>query len=622
MQQKQCLQEKMATEPIGYRLSERVGGTESVMNLLSWAIDRHGAAISSPSVVLRDRRATSRESGGPGDGTDDALDSDLISVFTCVDDLSANEEVFRIPPSVYLRAESPGKWRDALERVLAEDPDLRRRHAELSERDKLSFRLLLECGDEGSHWRPYIDALPRDDPCLSSWDQESLSLLRGTPIWRSTKCFRDNLDILGEPGSDLAHFASLAASRLPSGNDRPKLRWCHQMVMSRAFGIKYGGNSGGQEENGDPLPTLVPVVDLLDHSNEAKVSWTVGEASGGSFVFRVDAAVPRGGQLFTNYGGKGNEELLRGYGFTLESNPHDFYVIELGVGGSEMRDDPTAWNLRLRLLQLLGCKKSHSLTMSDPFPTALLAAATACVLPQAEVYLSLASLAEGVEAPPLGSWLRAARRRCHALRALEMLRSQIEGNLAKLTEVATIEEDEGGLHGYTSYASESRFRHLMAVHYRLGLKRILREAAARVAEAEKTFLILDSVAGSNKNDNGGGEEESDILEVDLASLGSGAAKAHKTRLMVALDLPMAHFFSPDAMADPAKSLSYLCTCASLMSMKVEKLGKLGSEGLLERSDELERVRARLRDKVSAHTPFVIVSTQGLTSHLLSLAFDE
>jgi len=42
-------------------------------------------------------------------------------------------------------------------------------------------------------------------------------------------------------------------------------------------------------------------------------------------------------QVFNNYGPKGNEELLRGYGFCLVDNPVDVAHFRVGVDPATLR---------------------------------------------------------------------------------------------------------------------------------------------------------------------------------------------------------------------------------------------------------------------------------------------
>ncbi|KAK3096331.1 hypothetical protein LTR53_019401, partial [Teratosphaeriaceae sp. CCFEE 6253] len=54
---------------------------------------------------------------------------------------------------------------------------------------------------------------------------------------------------------------------------------------------------------------LFPVQDAGNHSNDAHVDWAYDP---GRFSVSINEAVEAGGEVFNNYGGKGNEELLMG----------------------------------------------------------------------------------------------------------------------------------------------------------------------------------------------------------------------------------------------------------------------------------------------------------------------
>lgn len=470
----------------------RVGGDESISRLVAWAASQGAKTAVCTSIKL---------------------DTNIGAFFnSSSEEVKAGEEIFVIPPTVYLHASSEGEHFEDLRAQCKRDENLADKYGRLSERDKLSLRLVLEVVDKRSHWSAYVNALPKEDPCLSSWDMESLKYLEHTPIWKSTKGFQINKDILGDPSAQLLECVELLR---PASVPASVTRWCHQMVMSRAFGIKF-------EEEGETLPTLVPVVDLLDHSNEAKVSWSMKrhEQHGGNgaasethhsrseifgaskhFHFKLDGPLQGRSQLFTNYGKKGNEELLRGYGFTLMDNVYDFYIIELGIGGlsgSDEQDDPTAGTTRVALLHKMKCKKTHALSFRDPLPTELLAAATVCILPQQDVYYFYAQQASG---NTIDQWLEAEVNYIHVLKALKMLHTQISSALNKMCQVATIEQDESNLFSYKSYSCENKFRKLMAIQYRLGLKRILRESKRKIMElvsklVGKNMTLSSSLANS------------------------------------------------------------------------------------------------------------------------------
>lgn len=70
---------------------------------------------------------------------------------------------------------------------------------------------------------------------------------------------------------------------------------------------------------------LLPLVDLLNHDLKAKVDWLVSKD--GYFEFKAEDAAR--GQLYNNYGMKGNEELLLAYGFCLEDNEADSAAVKI-----------------------------------------------------------------------------------------------------------------------------------------------------------------------------------------------------------------------------------------------------------------------------------------------------
>ena len=606
---------KMSAEEedaVGIQAEARLGGSESIKRLLSWAED-NGATIDG--VALRHCRPESQapaeeepsttagagiDEGGEGGG------ENLVSVFFATRDLEAKDVLFRIPSTVFLCARSEGKWRSELETLADRDECFGRDYRRLSERDKLSLRLLMEYCDDESHWQPYVSALPRDDPCLSSWDPSSLKHLEHTPIWKSTKGFSCNLDILGDPSADLVSAADRVASSLGCASFREKctrtaVRWCHKMVMSRAFGIRF-------DHMVDPCPTLVPVVDLLDHSNQAKVSWAVTEGDSRFFRFALDKTLAEGALLYTNYGGKGNEELLRGYGFALHDNPHDFYVIELGVGGQEAYEgDPTAWSLRIDLLERMRCKKTHALTLTDPLPSALVAAATLCILPQSQVYrlFVLTTPSEGAGNGDGGTgsggnrledWLTWDEIRPHCLRAHEMLLHQVRSVLDKLCHVSSIEDDEA------LAVSELRFRPLVALRYRLGLKRILRASREKLAERVSAMALQAREAPQPSHPRPPREgseffaEDHEALVLDVNETGSDSGIGYKTKLMAAACLPRLHYFSAEPIGSDGVWL--LLDCVALRAMKEEKSRcKLHSDEVLAHFDASREASARLADRM-------------------------
>jgi hypothetical protein len=79
------------------------------------------------------------------------------------------------------------------------------------------------------------------------------------------------------------------------------------------------------------FPVLLPVFDLANHDPKARMIWQKGT---GSVTLVNKDVVGKGGQVFNNYGPKGNEELLMGYGFTIENNEADTFGLAVATGRS------------------------------------------------------------------------------------------------------------------------------------------------------------------------------------------------------------------------------------------------------------------------------------------------
>lgn len=94
----------------------------------------------------------------------------------------------------------------------------------------------------------------------------------------------------------------------------------HLIVSSRAFPLNIIDPTAKEDE-----VMLLPLVDLLNHKPRAKVDWL---SDRGGFTIETSNIVGDS-QLWNNYGPKGNEELLMGYGFVIEDNEFDLLHLTL-----------------------------------------------------------------------------------------------------------------------------------------------------------------------------------------------------------------------------------------------------------------------------------------------------
>lgn len=185
-----------------------------------------------------------------------------------------------------------------------------------------------------SEFFTYIDALPKTLESPVFWTSKELDdWLEGTNLHGEVAIkiqqWRDEWDYMTSVTQLAAIAVDIAATSFED------YKWACGIFMSRAFPahIVYGDTPAN---NG--LSMLVPVVDSLNHVPTTPVLWNCSSKSG--FTFSVCGNVAAGHEVFNNYGPKGNEELLLGYGFcTEDTRPFDFVLLKLAFP-AQMRSLP------------------------------------------------------------------------------------------------------------------------------------------------------------------------------------------------------------------------------------------------------------------------------------------
>ena len=210
-------------------------------------------------------------------------------------------------------------------------------------------------------WRqkfgPYLECLPAvvDSPLI--WNPREVSLLQGTNLGNSLRAklliiFKEWHDIVDKNdifdntmiAAELALYSVFQSTSYADIYDAvlvdtikqtPKVwysfsafLWSHLIFLSRAF-PEYVLNSECDRNS----VILLPIIDLLNHNYNSKVEWF---SSDGGFGYRRLGAVDKGQQLYNNYGGKGNEELLSGYGFLLNDNLFSSVALKIKLPADQI----------------------------------------------------------------------------------------------------------------------------------------------------------------------------------------------------------------------------------------------------------------------------------------------
>ena len=106
------------------------------------------------------------------------------------------------------------------------------------------------------------------------------------------------------------------------------------LVTSRIYGLKI---------NGQLELSMVPYADMLNHDIKiCQTKWFYDDKRGG-FCIQATDNIPRGDQIFLNYGSKSNSNFLLSYGFLDESNFDNFASINVPLSPNDTQLKLKKW---------------------------------------------------------------------------------------------------------------------------------------------------------------------------------------------------------------------------------------------------------------------------------------
>ncbi len=188
------------------------------------------------------------------------------------------------------------------------------------------FLILQKISNENSKWYPYIDGLPTSDelntPCYFA--KNELKYLKGSNIYDAIAQRRELWESQWKEIETLLpnlpqKFTSISNLDSISFDD---YLWASTIYTSRSFPayIIY-------PETDRDLSMLLPIVDLINHKPLTRITWN--GTTENTFDVTVDGTFTERSEIFNNYGAKGNEELLMGYGFCIKDNFADTVALKV-----------------------------------------------------------------------------------------------------------------------------------------------------------------------------------------------------------------------------------------------------------------------------------------------------
>lgn len=219
----------------------------------------------------------------------------------------------------------------------------------------LKLFLAREKSNSSSFFKPYLQALP-DSAQINSpyvWLQADKQLLQGTNLgsslresiqqlvaewWQVLEILPKDTELPERHHFNMKFFYEskfyddqqlhqyLFSESAQNWTSFPAYLWASMVVKSRAFPSSVVPSGKDIDTCQEDVVVLVPVVDLLNHSPKADVTWKCSEGG-----FQLECTGSQSGQLFNNYGRKGNEELLLGYGFCIPDNSADSVALRIKI---------------------------------------------------------------------------------------------------------------------------------------------------------------------------------------------------------------------------------------------------------------------------------------------------
>lgn len=181
-----------------------------------------------------------------------------------------------------------------------------------------------------SFWHPYLDILPRVPNTPLFYTDEELNAMKGTNIYHEVARLR-------RQGASLcSRVAPLCAARpdlLPSCTQQD-MRWAQGNFMSRALLVEWP-QCGVDDRQG----SLVPLVDMMNHDDGAKVEYLTHPQEECFSVRNCGPLKEAHNQMFLNYGPRPPERTLMQYGFVLPNALKSFSVVAKIPSDDELRDE-------------------------------------------------------------------------------------------------------------------------------------------------------------------------------------------------------------------------------------------------------------------------------------------
>lgn len=248
------------------------------------------------------------------------------------EEISPDEDLFKLPPSVFLNA--------ANNSLIEDYPELKDKLLDLSQWEALILVLIYEwqVKKDVSKWKLYLDVLPINDPenykfdQLIFWSDEELEHLKASFITK--RVGKDSAEALLLKVKGIIASYGITALENISHEDLHKAA---ALIMSYSFDVQRSDVlEDDEDEEADEstirtspyIKSMLPLADTLNANTNLHNASLMKQES--SLVMRSIKAIAKGEQIYNTYFDHPNAEILRRYGYVeVEGSVGDFGEISL-----------------------------------------------------------------------------------------------------------------------------------------------------------------------------------------------------------------------------------------------------------------------------------------------------
>jgi SET domain/Rubisco LSMT substrate-binding len=170
---------------------------------------------------------------------------------------------------------------------------------------------LLTSGKDHPLWRPWVQALPRQDGSPIFWTEDELAPLKGTRVLDDVERRR------AYQHSAFEEINRVLAALNVTLDSLDEFMWLCSSVTARVFGMIMAGDAAAND-------VVVPYADLVNHMPLLHKNYGVGyDEETKQVTASTLRPIAKGEELVYWYGEDSNSDLLTQYGFALEQgNEH------------------------------------------------------------------------------------------------------------------------------------------------------------------------------------------------------------------------------------------------------------------------------------------------------------